>query len=56
LLLLENMLVAYALALFQLGMVMQVFIGYRVFNEKNILRKLLASIVMMVGSLLVLVA
>lgn len=56
LLLLEHMLVAYALALFQLGMVLQVFIGYRVFNEKNILRKLLASIVMMVGSLLVLVA
>ena len=56
LLLLENMLVAYALALFQLGMVLQVFIGYRVFNEKNILRKLLASIVMMLGSLLVLVA
>ena len=54
LLLLANMLVAYALALFQLGMVLQVLIGYRVFNEKDIARKLLASLVMMAGSLLVL--
>jgi uncharacterized membrane protein len=54
LLLLANMLVAYALALFQLGMVLQVFIGYQVFNEKNIGRKLLASLVMMFGSVLVL--
>lgn len=56
LLLLEHMLVAYALALFQLGMVMQVLIGYQVFNEKDIFRKLLASIVMMFGSILVLLA
>ena len=55
LLLLANMLVAYALALFQLGMVLQVLIGYRVFNEKDIARKLLASLVMMAGSLLVLI-
>ncbi|WP_041928555.1 DMT family transporter [Methylotenera mobilis] len=54
LLLLANMLVAYALALFQLGMVLQVLIGYRLFNEKDIARKLLASLVMMAGSLLVL--
>lgn len=54
LLLLAKMLVAYALALFQLGMVLQVLIGYSVFNEKNIRRKLLASLVMMLGSILVL--
>ncbi len=54
LVLLANMLVAYALALFQLGMVLQVLIGYRVFNEQYIVRKLLASLVMMAGSLLVL--
>ena len=54
LLLLSEMLVAYALALFQLGMVIQVFVGYKVFNEKHITRKLLASIVMMSGSILVL--
>lgn len=56
LLLLETMLVAYALALFQFGMVIQVLIGYQIFNEKEIRRKLLASIVMMLGSVLVLIA
>ena len=56
LLLLDKMLVAYALALFQLGMVLQVFAGYKVFNEKHIARKLLACLVMMTGSLLVLMA
>ncbi len=56
LVLLSHMLVAYALALFQLGMVLQVLIGYKVFNEKNIGRKLLAAIVMMLGSVLVLLA
>jgi drug/metabolite transporter (DMT)-like permease len=56
LLLLSEMLVAYALALFQLGMVIQVFVGYKVFNEKHITRKLLACLVMMFGSILVLIA
>ncbi len=56
LLLLASMMVAYALALFQLGMVLQVFAGYKVFNEKNIRRKLLACLVMMAGSILVLMA
>lgn len=56
LVLLANMLVAYALALFQLGMMLQVLIGYSVFNEQNIRRKLLASLVMMLGSILVLMA
>lgn len=56
LLLLSEMLVAYALALFQLGMVIQVFVGYKVFNEKHITRKLLACLVMMSGSILVLMA
>ncbi|MDI1298411.1 EamA family transporter [Methylotenera sp.] len=56
LLLLANMMVAYALALFQLGMVLQVFAGYKVFNEKHITRKLLACSVMMAGSILVLMA
>lgn len=54
LLLLSKMLVAYALALFQLGMIIQVFVGHQVFNEKHIPRKLLACLVMMSGSILVL--
>lgn len=56
LVLLANMLVAYALALFQLGMMLQVVIGYHVFNEQNIRRKLVASLVMMLGSFLVLMS
>jgi len=56
LLLLSTMMVAYALALFQLGIVIQVFVGYKVFNEKHIARKLLAASVMMIGSMLVLMA
>lgn len=56
LLLLANMLAAYALALFQLGMVLQVLAGYKVFNEKHIAKKLLACLVMLAGSILVLMA
>ncbi|NOQ76309.1 MAG: EamA family transporter [Methylococcaceae bacterium] len=52
----SKLLIAYSLALFQLGMVLQVFLGYRIFNEKHILRRLAASCVMIVGSLLVLKA
>lgn len=56
LLLLAKMMVAYALALFQLGMVLQVLAGYQVFNEPHIAKKLLACLVMAAGSLLVLLA
>lgn len=50
----SQLLIAYSLALFQLGMVLQVFLGYRIFNEKHLLRRLAASSVMIFGSLLVL--
>ena len=56
LLLLAKMMVAYALALFQLGMVLQVLAGYQVFNEPHIAKKMLACLVMAAGSLLVLLA
>lgn len=52
----SKLLIAYSLALFQLGMVLHVFLGYKVFNEKHIIRRLSASLVMIVGSLLVLKA
>ena len=48
--------VAYSLALFQLSMVLQVFLGYRLFQEKHIARRLGACAVMIAGSLLVLTA
>lgn len=52
----SKLLIAYSLALFQLGMVLQVFLGYRIFNEKHIMRRLIASLVMIMGSLLVIKA
>lgn len=51
---LSKLLIAYALALFQLSMVLHVFLGYRIFNEQHIKRRLIASLVMIIGSLLVL--
>lgn len=50
----SQLLVAYSLALFQLSMVLQVFLGYRIFHEKHILRRLSACGVMIAGCLLVL--
>lgn len=52
----SKLLIAYSLALFQLAMVLQVFLGYRIFNEKHIARRLAACLVMIVGSLMVLQA
>lgn len=56
LLLLSQMLVAYALALFQLAMVLQVFLGKHVFQEKDFAKRLPASLVMAAGSCLVIFA
>ena len=50
----SQLLVAYSLALFQLSMVLQVFLGYRIFHEKHLLRRLSACGVMIAGCLLVL--
>ncbi|MEC4749269.1 EamA family transporter [Methylomicrobium sp. Wu6] len=54
LVLLSQMLIAYTLALFQLGMLLQVFLGHRIFNEPHLVRRLIGSLVMVLGSLLVL--
>jgi len=48
--------IAYSLALFQLGMVLQVFLGHHFFKEKHLKRRIAASLVMMLGSLLILKA
>lgn len=56
LVLLSRMLVVYTLALFQLGMVFQVFLGYRFFQEQHFSRRLFVCLVMMIGSVLVLMA
>jgi len=54
LVLMAQMLIAYAVALFQLGMLLQVFLGHRIFNEPHLVRRLIGSLVMVVGSVMVL--
>lgn len=56
LVLLSKMLVAYTLALFQIGMLLQVFLGHKIFQEDHLLRRILVSGVMVAGSVLVLFA
>lgn len=43
--------VSYALALFQLSTLLSVFLGAEIFNEKNLKQKIIASIVMVVGAI-----
>ena len=45
--------VAYALALFQLSVILSVFLGANVFKEKNIKRKAIASIIMIIGAVII---
>lgn len=50
---LSQLFIAYSLALFQLSMVLHVFLGYRIFNEQHIVRRLFASMVMIIGSIMI---
>ncbi|MBR6162513.1 EamA family transporter [bacterium] len=45
--------VGYALSLFQLSILLNLFFGWKVFREKDILRKLLGSIIIILGAILV---
>jgi drug/metabolite transporter (DMT)-like permease len=45
--------VGYSLALFQLSTLISVFLGYRYFQEQNIARRLVGSIVMIIGAVLI---
>ena len=45
--------VGYALALFQLSTIVTVFFGYKFFNGKELIRKLLASVIMIIGSVII---
>lgn len=56
LVLLSKMLVVYTVALFQLGMLLQVFLGHKVFNEEHFVRRFFACLVMVAGSIVVLLA
>lgn len=49
----EHMRVGYALSLFQLSLLVSVFLGHRVFGEKHIRKKLMGSAVMLAGSVVI---
>ena len=49
----SHMNVGYALALFQLSTIVSIFLGYRIFRETDIRRKLLGAIIMVVGSVVI---
>lgn len=45
--------VAYALALFQLSVLLSVFLGVNIFHEKNLTRKLASSLLMIIGAVMI---
>lgn len=50
----EKMQVSYALALFQLSVLVSVLLGVLFFKEKNLKRKIMGSLIMITGSLIIL--
>jgi drug/metabolite transporter (DMT)-like permease len=51
----NTMQVSYALSLFQLSAVVSVFLGYRFFNERYLIKRLVASSIMVLGSVLIVI-
>lgn len=49
----DHMEVGYALALFQLSTIASIFLGYRIFKEENITKKLIGSVIMVAGSVMI---
>ena len=49
----DHMEVGYALALFQLSTIVSIFLGYRIFEEENITKKLIGSVIMVAGSVMI---
>ena len=45
--------VGYALSLFQLSTIVSVWLGYRIFKEKDIRKKMIGSVIMIVGSVII---
>ena len=48
--------VEYALALFQTSSLISVLLGYKVFKESNIVERLVGSLVMIAGAVLIIMA
>jgi drug/metabolite transporter (DMT)-like permease len=53
LLIFEKMQVSYALALFQTSALISVLLGYKYFNEKNIKNRIVGSLLMLTGSIII---
>jgi drug/metabolite transporter (DMT)-like permease len=49
----KHMAVGYALSLFQLSIIVSVLLGQRIFNEKDIHKKLIGSAIMIIGSIII---
>jgi drug/metabolite transporter (DMT)-like permease len=49
----EHMDVGYSLSLFQLSAIVSVFFGYRFFKESSIRKKLIGSVIMIIGSVVI---
>lgn len=49
----DKMNVGYALALFQLSALISVIFGYKIFNEKEVRKKLIGATIMVVGSIII---
>ena len=47
--------VGYALSLFQISIIINVILGYKLFNEKKVLKKLLGSLIILIGSATILI-
>ena len=50
---LKELQVGYALALFQTSTLLSVFLGYKVFQERNIMERLFGSVMMIAGAILI---
>ena len=49
----SKMQVGYALSLFQLSTLVSVFLGYKIFKEQDIRKKIIGSVIMIVGSIII---
>lgn len=47
--------VGYALSLFQISIIINVILGYKLFKEKNLLKKLIGSLIILIGSATILI-
>ena len=51
----SKMNVSYALALFQLSTVFSVFLGVNIFHEKDLINKIIASLIMIMGAVIIII-